>query len=80
VLGTSDDLWGEAVTAVIVRRSGREVTAEEVVLHCKGLLADYKKPRRVVFVDALPKGNTGKISKQELQLMISDNDAVLAGD
>jgi acyl-CoA synthetase (AMP-forming)/AMP-acid ligase II len=80
VLGTSDDLWGEAVTAVIVRRSGHDVTAQDVVRHCKGLLADYKKPRKVVFVDALPKGNTGKISKQELQLMISDSQTALPGD
>ena len=79
VLGTSDDLWGEAVTAVIVRRSGHDVTAEDVVRHCKGLLADYKKPRKVVFVDALPKGNTGKISKQELQLMISDSQTARRG-
>lgn len=80
VLGVSDDLWGEAVTAVVVRRTGHTVTAEEVVRHCKGLLADYKKPRKVIFVDALPKGNTGKVSKKELQLMITNSDAVVAGD
>ena len=80
VLGMSDDLWGEAVTAVIVRRTGHDVTAEEVVQHCRGLLADYKKPRKVVFVDALPKGNTGKVSKQELQLMISNGDSAVAGE
>jgi acyl-CoA synthetase (AMP-forming)/AMP-acid ligase II len=80
VLGTADDLWGEAVTAVVVRRSGHDVTADEVVQHCRGLLADYKKPRKVVFVEALPKGNTGKIAKQELQLMISNSDAEGGGD
>jgi acyl-CoA synthetase (AMP-forming)/AMP-acid ligase II len=80
VLGMSDDLWGEAVTAVIVRRTGHEVTADEVVQHCRRLLADYKKPRKIVFVDALPKGNTGKVSKQELQLMISNGDTAVAGD
>jgi acyl-CoA synthetase (AMP-forming)/AMP-acid ligase II len=70
VLGVPDDLWGEAVTAVIVTRKGRHASEEDIVRHCKESLADYKKPRRIIFVDTLPKGNTGKVSKQALLEMI----------
>jgi len=66
VLGVPDDLWGETVTAVIVTRKGRRASEEDIVRHCKESLADYKKPRRIIFVDSLPKGNTGKVSKQAL--------------
>ncbi len=70
VLGVPDDLWGETVTAVIVTRKGRRASEEDIVRHCKESLADYKKPRRIIFVDSLPKGNTGKVSKQALLEMV----------
>jgi long-chain acyl-CoA synthetase len=75
VLGVPDDLWGEAVTAVIVVRPGHATRAEDIVAHCAELLADYKKPRRIVFVDSLPKGNTGKVSKQALLEMVTGTSA-----
>jgi acyl-CoA synthetase (AMP-forming)/AMP-acid ligase II len=74
VFGMPDDLWGEAVTAVIVPRPGREPREEDIVAHCREFMADYKKPRRIVFVDSLPKGNTGKVSKQALRDMVTGAD------
>jgi acyl-CoA synthetase (AMP-forming)/AMP-acid ligase II len=76
VLGVPDDLWGEAVTAVIVTRKGRQASEEDIVRHCRESLADYKKPRRIIFVDALPKGNTGKVSKQALLEMVQREHSV----
>jgi len=66
VFGTPDELWGEVVSAAIVVRPGQELSEFDVTSHCRSLLADYKLPRRVLFVDSLPKGNTGKVLKQEL--------------
>jgi acyl-CoA synthetase (AMP-forming)/AMP-acid ligase II len=66
VFGVPDDTWGEAVAVAIVRRPGTSTQAEEIIAHSKAHLADYKKPRRVFFVDQLPKGPTGKVAKQEL--------------
>jgi acyl-CoA synthetase (AMP-forming)/AMP-acid ligase II len=66
VFGTPDALWGEVVSAAIVVRQGHELSELDVTNHCRTLLADYKIPRRVLFVDSLPKGNTGKVLKQEL--------------
>lgn len=67
VIGLPDETWGEVVTAVVTRRSGAEVSEEEVVAACRDHLAGYKKPRRVFFVDELPKNPSGKLLKRELR-------------
>jgi acyl-CoA synthetase (AMP-forming)/AMP-acid ligase II len=66
VFGIPDELWGEVVAAAIVTRDGRAASEEDIRRHCMASLAGYKLPRQIFFVDALPKGNTGKVSKQEL--------------
>lgn len=71
VFGLPDDTWGEAVAVAVVRRPGTEANPDDIVDHCRAHLADYKKPRRVFFVDALPKGPTGKVSKQELAALFA---------
>ncbi|MET7464833.1 AMP-binding protein [Nonomuraea sp. NPDC005501] len=55
VIGVPDERWHQAVRAVVVLAPDATVTAEELVAHVKGLLASYKKPRDVVFADAIPK-------------------------
>ncbi|OFX28354.1 MAG: hypothetical protein A2Z07_04050 [Armatimonadetes bacterium RBG_16_67_12] len=67
VIGIPDDRWGEAPMAVIVGRQGASVTVEEIVAHCEGRLARYKIPRRVSFVDVLPRNAAGKVLKRELR-------------
>ena len=69
VIGTPDARWGEAVCAVVVLRAGRGVTADELVEHSRTLIASYKKPKRVIFVDSIPKLPSGKVSKVELRRM-----------
>jgi fatty-acyl-CoA synthase len=55
VLGVPDDHWGEAVVAAVVLRAGAAATADELVEHVRSKLAGYKKPRRVCFLDELPR-------------------------
>ena len=62
VVGTPDERWGEAVTALIVT-DGTEVTAEDIIAHCRQSLAGYKCPKRVEFREALPRTSTGKLQK-----------------
>ncbi len=50
VIGVADEKWGEAVMAVVVVRPGASATVEEIVEHCRTMIASYKKPRHVVFV------------------------------
>ncbi len=72
VIGLPDDEWGEIVTACVVVRDGASLGDTEIVELCRSNLAGYKKPRRVVFVDELPKNPSGKILKRELRTKLSD--------
>jgi fatty-acyl-CoA synthase len=65
VIGLPDDTWIEAVTAVVVPRG--EVTEAELVAHAREKLPHFKAPKRVLFVDELPRNASGKILKRELR-------------
>jgi long-chain acyl-CoA synthetase len=55
VIGVPDPKWQQSVCAVVTLRPGATVDAVELVAHCQRAIASYKKPRRVEFVDALPR-------------------------
>ncbi|MFC4557771.1 class I adenylate-forming enzyme family protein [Virgibacillus kekensis] len=63
IIGIPDPKFLETVCAIIVKKDNTELTEQEVVDHCKELLASYKKPRRVIFVDELPRTPSGKVQK-----------------
>jgi long-chain acyl-CoA synthetase len=65
VLGMPDEEYGERVTAVVV--AGRPVTADDVMAFAREHLVAYKSPRRVEFVDSLPRDPMGKVRKRELR-------------
>ena len=68
VIGIPDDLWGEAVHAVVVLKPGAEATAEDLIAHCRTAIAGYKVPRSVeLTADPLPMSAAGKILKKDLR-------------
>jgi acyl-CoA synthetase (AMP-forming)/AMP-acid ligase II len=67
VIGVPDARWGEAVVAAVVPRPGVPVSDVELIAHCKARLASFKAPKRVVFLEALPRTGSGKIRKQTLR-------------
>ena len=67
VIGVPDERWGEAVKAVVVRKSGAGVTAGELLAWARDRIAGYKLPKSVDFIDVLPRNPTGKILKRELR-------------
>jgi len=68
VFGIPDSKWGELVTACVVLKGGKTVTAEELIAFCRRLLANYKLPRRVEFSTTdLPKSGSGKVLKRLLR-------------
>ena len=69
VVGVPDRIWGEIVTAVVVARPGTEPAGLEQALAalCSTRLAGYKRPRRFVFRETLPRNAYGKVLKRELR-------------
>lgn len=67
VIAIPHDHLGEAVHAVVVRRPDAEVGEAELIAHCKTLIAGYKSPRSVAFVEALPLSGAGKVLKTALR-------------
>jgi len=67
VLGLPHPKWVEAVTAFVKVRDGESLTEAELLAHCRRELAAFKVPKKVVFVEALPKSPSGKILKREIR-------------
>lgn len=67
VIGVPDARWGEAVMACIVRRAETALTEEQVIAHARTILAGYKVPKRVVFMETFPLVPSGKVSKKDLR-------------
>jgi acyl-CoA synthetase (AMP-forming)/AMP-acid ligase II len=67
VFGIPDETWGEAVTAAVVLKENEAATEEEIIGFCKKYQAAYKAPKRIVFLDELPKTGSGKITKKVLR-------------
>ena len=67
VVATPDERWGEIVHAVIVVRDGAQVSSEEIIEHCRQTLAGYKCPKKVTFLESLPKTVIGKISRKVMR-------------
>ncbi len=73
-VGVPDELYGEEVAAFVVAKQGRTLTPDEIIAHCREHLADFKCPKVVRVVSALPKGPTGKVLKRELQALWRKNE------
>lgn len=67
VLGAPDEHWGETIMAVVVRAPGSRLTAEDIIAYGRNELPDYKRPRRVEFVDELPINAGGKVDRRALR-------------
>jgi long-chain acyl-CoA synthetase len=68
VVGVPDEKMGEEVGAAVVLKKGQEVSADELRSYVRDNVANYKYPRKIWFVDELPKGPTGKILKREVSV------------
>jgi long-chain acyl-CoA synthetase len=68
VFGIPDPQWGELVVASVVLKPGKSLSADELIVHCRRSLANFKIPRRIEFSQIeLPKSGSGKILKRELR-------------
>jgi long-chain acyl-CoA synthetase len=71
VFGIPDEEFGEQVAAVVALEPGATASAEGLIEHCRARIASYKKPKRIRFVEQLPRTSSGKVLKYELKEMFS---------
>ncbi|KAB7758113.1 acyl-CoA synthetase [Mycolicibacterium mucogenicum] len=67
VVGVDDVEFGKRLCAFVVRRPGADLEADEIKSYVRAELARHKVPRDIVFVDVLPRNETGKVLKAQLQ-------------
>ena len=72
VIGLPDPTWGENVCAVIVLKPGMTATESDIIMAVRDRLAGYKKPKRVFFIDEMPKTVSGKLIKKDLRERFKD--------
>jgi fatty-acyl-CoA synthase len=67
VFGIPDEVYGESVCATVAMKEGYELDQEEIIQFCASRISGYKKPKRVEFMDELPKNASGKVMKNVLK-------------
>jgi malonyl-CoA/methylmalonyl-CoA synthetase len=67
VVGVPDEKWGEKVVAAVVKKADSNIEPEDIRAFCKNHLHDWKCPKEVVFVKALPRNTMGKVLKEEVK-------------
>jgi fatty-acyl-CoA synthase len=74
VIGLPHDTWVEMVTAVAVKAAGAEASDDDIIQYCKEKIAGFKVPKRIIWIDAIPRTATGKAQKFILVEQYSKND------
>ena len=67
VVGVPDERWGEKVVALVVLAGDKTVTGDELIAHCRTLIAGYKVPKLITFAATLPMTPTGKVLKTAIR-------------
>ena len=72
VVGLPHDHWGEAVTAVVISKSGQSIDESELLTKVRAHLSPFKCPKRIIFTETMPKTATGKIQKAKLRKELAE--------
>ena len=72
MIGLPHERWGEAITAVVITKAGHALKEDDLLVRLRQHLSPYKCPKRIVFVDTMPKTATGKIQKAKLRVELAD--------
>jgi acyl-coenzyme A synthetase/AMP-(fatty) acid ligase len=65
-IGVPDKIYGEEVVCFVVKQSGSGISADEIISHCKKTLPDFKVPKKIIFMDVLPRNQRAKVAKNDL--------------
>jgi malonyl-CoA/methylmalonyl-CoA synthetase len=75
VIGLSDDQWGEKVAAAVVTKPGVKVKPDDLQQFCRQHLHNWKCPKEIRLVEALPRNTMGKVLKEELKNLFTNKSA-----
>jgi malonyl-CoA/methylmalonyl-CoA synthetase len=75
VIGLADPQWGEKVAAAVVARSGATVKPDDLQQFCRQHLHNWKCPKEILLVEALPRNTMGKVLKEELKRLFTEKPA-----
>ncbi len=67
VIGVPDEIYGEEIVCYVVAKPGETPSAEDLRRHCAGVLGEFKAPKAIRFIDALPRTDRGKVSREALK-------------
>lgn len=67
VIGIPDEKWGELVLGIVVKTPGKDIGEAELLEYCKENLTAYKRPKRIVFYDSIPRTAYGKLDKKAVR-------------
>ena len=74
-IGIPDDIYGEEIVCYVVVKPGEALSDDDVRQHCAETLAEFKVPKQVRFIDALPKSDRGKVRRETLKEMWATDDS-----
>jgi acyl-CoA synthetase (AMP-forming)/AMP-acid ligase II len=80
VIGQRDEEWGEVVVAMVVIAAGERADAAQLDAHCLERIARFKRPKRYVFVNSLPKNSYGKVLKRVLREQLEATSSTASKD
>lgn len=72
VVGVAHERWGEAITAMVIRKPGTDVDEHTLIAHCRERLSGFKVPKAIVFTEAFPRTGTGKIQKHIMRTQLQN--------
>ena len=78
VVGTPDPTWGESIVAFVRPHDNASCDEQELIEFAKQHLADYKTPEQIHFIEEMPLGLTGKISRKTLKEMAGERQVACA--
>ena len=71
-LGVPHDIYGEEVVSFVVPKNGQPLSESEIIEHCRKSLPEFKLPKKVYFLEAIPKSERGKVSNKDLLKIFQD--------
>jgi long-chain acyl-CoA synthetase len=72
-IGIENEQRGEQIVLAVVSAAQKPATPDEIKAHCRQLLAAYKIPRKIIILEELPKGHTGKVNRQLLTKLLKES-------